>query len=193
LLVLSTSVTITAGDAMRIAANERMAGLIERAIAVLLMAPDRTRAQEARLIYCPLYAAIVKATFKRPLIADERVHLTLVVDGWRGEASMAFGYPQTTRLETHPDQIVPTRITEEEAAQLALKEAERFAVRRWRKVPGLQLLDMAVIYKPNWVVLCERGAVRHYRFVDAETGIIVYRYDREVGKLKELVPAITDL
>lgn len=135
------------------------------------------REEDIVLLYIPYHMA---ATINR--IAGKReINAIVATDGITGESGVVMGKPVFDTVEIADDLICPSRIGEELALQKNLEHSGLAVMNRKRTLPETELFAAETIYKPTYVVPMAYSFGKQqrflWRFVDAESGCVVYRYD----------------
>lgn len=136
------------------------------------------------VLYFPFYVALTENMVSSKFMKESQYVLMFAVEGYTGETGVTVGAP--SGKESTPDDIddaiiVKPRITEDEAADKIKNCAVSYIMKKNRHVPQTFIRRMDMVWKPTYMVPVEfkgkDGKKRLVRFIDAESGYTVYRYD----------------
>ena len=195
--VLATEVSLDECAARVKALAASQGGAISRLLAKLRGENGRLAVSGQVLLYFPFWVAGAVARFESGVRRGRVVSLFMAVDGYTGQAGVAFGAPKAVETDVPDDAVVPSQVTPEQCEDLMKREASLQVSRRARALPRVELGRPLLIHKPIWVMRMSaegrRGGREFFRFIDGETGITVFRYDLETRALMEKVGAMADL
>ena len=153
----------------------------------------RTATPEAvEVMYLPYWIAIVENSI--PLTGG-RFGMVVAMDGVRGELGIAIGCPDFSKKPPSGVRLVSGTISRGEAQKRIYDYARTQYSRKKKVLPVTTICRLEEVYMPYYVVqarvVSTRENFRVTRFIDAETGVPVYRYDGEREKLKSYLAPVS--
>lgn len=145
---------------------------------------DDVDEQDIDLLYFPYYVALTENIVSSKVLKEFRYNLMFAVEGYTGETGITVGVP--TGCERHLEDIeegivIRPRVSEDEAEEKIKKCAVSYIMRKNRHVPATSILRMDTVWKPTYMIpvkFRDKDSSRSIvRFIDAESGYTVYRYD----------------
>lgn len=106
----------------------------------------------------------------------------MAMEGLTGQVGAVIGIPCARTVGDPDAKIISPVFTDEEAANRITDYMKRYFVRTKRLIPEILHSHIFTLYKPAYIAPLDfkvKGRVEHARkVVDAESGYLVYRYDR---------------
>ena len=166
-------------------ASRRQLGLLDWI--VLLFNPAARKPQrilDARLVYYPFWFIGAELSFSRPGTQPRIEYQFVVVDGFFLNANRVIGAPDAEPREVEASRVVLSRGGREQATTAALEYLNKTSSLRYKKVPEMKALEVRHLYKPYFLVECDRGGKRYHLAYDAESGMRNYYLDVKARELR---------
>ena len=154
---------------------------------VLLFYPAARAPQrilEARLVYYPFWFVGAQMSFSRPGTKPRVEYQFVTVDGFFLTANKVIGAPQAEETEVEASDVVLSLSGERTATATALEYLNTTSSLRYKKVPEMKALEVRRIYKPYYLLSCDRGGKRYHITYDAESGMRNYYLDVKARDLR---------
>ena len=166
-------------------ASRRQLGLLDWI--VLLFYPAARKPQQildAPLVYYPFWFVGAELSFSRPGTQPRIEYQFVVVDGFFLNANRVIGAPDAETREVEASRVVCSRGGGEQATAAAVEYLNKTSSLRYKKVPEIKPLEVRHLYKPYFLVECDRGGKRYHIAYDAESGMRNYYLDVKARELR---------
>jgi hypothetical protein len=142
--------------------------------------------EEIELVYLPFWVAFIDNEIP---LTKGHFGMIVVLDGVGGEVGVAFGdYGMIASLPCSSC-VVINQFTKEEAQKRIHDYAQLHYSRKKKLIPVTTIVKLENVYMPHYVVRARvqspKKDFRVIRFIDAETGMLIYRYDGRKEHLKQ--------
>ena len=133
------------------------------------------------LFYFPFWIALMESAIHHKLVHPTFFRLLFALEEYTGKVGITVGIPRYKKQEVEGSSMIQIRHTEEEAKEKLLLYASDYIAREKKVMPDISILEMRRIWRPIYLVslrYCDGNSKTEIRrFIDGESGVIVYRYD----------------
>lgn len=134
------------------------------------------------LVYFPYHIMDLIYQAKSGVIRKVTARQIMAMEGVTGEVGAVVGIPVCQEKDLPEEQIARSTYDEAETEARIIDYTQRYFVRTKRFIPEILEKKQFVVYKPAYIIELDfelKGQIQHTRkVVDAESGYLVYRYDR---------------
>lgn len=140
--------------------------------------------EDVETFYVPFYVAMTENIITSRVFKDTMYHIMFAVEGYTGESGITVGVPQymEENIENMKKAVfINPKVHVDEAQSKIIECAKNYVMRKNRQVPKTSVKFIDIIWKPTYmipVIYNDKDELKILRkFVDAESGYNVYRYD----------------
>lgn len=138
--------------------------------------------EEIHMVYFPYHIMDLIYKAKSGVLKKVEARQIMAMEGVTGEVGAVVGIPVCQEKELPEEMLAKSSYTAEETEARIIDYTQRYFVRTKRFIPEIIDQKQFLVYKPAYIIPLDfevKGRVEHTRkVVDAESGYLVYRYDR---------------